>query len=1005
MEDHVLESQFRIERIKHLYSYGPMLFAANIFVGVTFIVFQKPFYGLTELLTWFAGLLVVNLWRFKCYKDSLFEGINEINVGGYEKKNLVGIVSTSFFWGIAGIFFFSSQAPLSQLMTCLTVAGVISSAVVTLSSNLFFMISFILIGSVPLVVNSAIMSNYYITVIVCLYISGLLMAGRKAGILVRETLWLRIRLMKNEYELRNTEEKYRSLVENMPIAMFRSSISDGSPIVMINPAMKRMLELDDSDFHNSRLEDFFCDTAEGKDFLLKIFRYGNASGDDIRLKTMHGREIWGSMSARLNRCDGSSDIYIDGMIEDITEKKSVQKALGESDEKFRNLAETSPMGIFLYQDDVMIYVNPAGEKITGYDRDELFQIRPLWNIVHPDYVDDMSKRAQARQSGDGTIKQSECLIITKQKTEKWVVLAGTSIVVNGKPAGIISAMDITDIKNAEATLHQAKETAETANRAKSEFLANMSHEIRTPMNGIIGMTELILDTELTKDQRDFAETIRNSSEALLSLINDILDVSKIEAGKLQLENISFDINELVENVASLISIRSREKGVEIVCLIDPGIPAFLNGDPLRIRQILLNLMGNAVKFTPKGFVELRLELVERTMGQCLIGFEVIDTGIGINEAEHENLFAPFMQADGSITRKFGGTGLGLTISKRLVEMMGGEIGFRSREGGGTVFWFRAKFGEVPSDEIIAVNEGGEQSVFYDLTDLRVLIVDDNPVNLHVLEGMLNTWKCLVSRAGSAVDALEKIESSINMGHGFDLAILDMQMPETDGLTLAKKIVSDERFAGIKLLLLTSSPIDKDQKSDMDSVFNACLEKPVRKARLYKSIAGMFGKPYTFMSADDQSVFSRIPKLKNAGSRTILVVEDNPVNQQVIIKFLEKMGLGSEVAGSGLEAVSKLEKSSYDIILMDIQMPELDGYTLTNMIRNWKNGPLDNDVSNIMRKKAADTPVIALTAHAMPGDREKCLASGMDDYVVKPIRPVDLSLVVGKWLERDHFHMM
>lgn len=1006
MEESVLNHQVRLDRIKHLYSFVPLLSLANFFVGATYVFFQEMHFGLTHIGFWYAGLLGVNLWRYKSYRESLAPGIDDVNYKEFENRYYAGLVLSALFWAYAGVAFFPENDYASQFVTCLTIGGLISASVVTISPSFFYMASYVLICSIPLSIKSALIGHYYVTVIVFFYLCGLMTAGKRSGGLVRETLKLRIRMKLNESELKTTEEKYRSLVENMPIAMFRSTIQDGSPLVMANPAMKRLFAISGNDLESLKLESFFSDEAEGKDFILNVFRLGYVTGHEILLKTRDGMDIWGYVTARLVKSDESSMLFIDGLIEDITDRKHAEIALGESEGKFSNLAETSPMGIFLYQDDSFIYVNPAGEKLTGYDREELFNIKPLWKLVHPDYMDMMKDKAIARQRGDGIVRQSECILLTKHNTEKWVVLAGSSIMINGKHAGIISALDITDIKRAEATLQQAKETAEAANRAKSEFLANMSHEIRTPMNGIIGMTELILDTKLSKDQRDFAETIKNSADALLSLINDILDVSKIEAGKLQLENISFDLNELVENVTSLIAIRAREKGVEIVSLVDPLIPAYLKGDPLRIRQILLNLMGNAIKFTNKGFVELKIELIESEEEVTYLKFSIIDTGIGIIETDHEKLFDPFIQADGSITRKYGGTGLGLTISRRLVEIMGGKIGYEPREGGGSVFWFTACFEIVGVDEFLTVRPSDEESCFYDLTDLKILIVDDNPVNLHVLEGMLNVWKCHVSRAGSAEEAMEKLKDSILSGRAFDLAILDMQMPETDGFTLARQIISDDSYKGIRLLLLTSTTIDKDQKNDLDSIFDVCIEKPVRKARLYKSIAGMFGKPHTFHSLDEQSAFSKIPRLRDAAGKQILIVEDNPVNQQVILKFLEKMGIKGEVAGSGQVALQMLENNAYDLILMDIQMPELDGYTLTKMIRGWKSTELNENAKiDSYRHKAAETPVIALTAHAMSGDKEKCMTAGMDDYVVKPIRPVDLSTVIGRWIEKDHSDML
>ncbi|MGH3088250.1 MAG: PAS domain S-box protein, partial [Rubrobacteraceae bacterium] len=823
---------------------------------------------------------------------------------------------------------------------------------------------------------------------------------------------------------RQIEERFRSLIQNSSdvIAIF----DENGAVSYVSPAVERMLGLTPEEVvGKDGLAFAHPDDAERtRDFLDGLLE-GSNDTSSIELRLRHADGSWLNMEWRASNL--LDDPNVRGVVinsRDVTESKRAERAreeqtlqaalradVGEAlnrggplpavlrrctDAMVERIGEVSFARIWTLDEghnELTLQANSGGSGAQA--------LPPTLKVSTSNLIKEVARTRKPLLIND--MRSDERLL-----TRDWARSAGMNsiaaypLVVEGNLVGVVTTLSaaplpshaveaVDSVSNpisqgirrrwAEDKLIEARDLAEDAARAKSEFLANMSHEIRTPMNGVIGMTELLLDTRLDAEQREFAETVRLSSESLLTIINDILDFSKIEAGKMRIDATDFDLTSVVEEVVVLFAHKAHLKGLELASLVEYDLPTRLRGDPGRLRQVLANLVSNAVKFTEEGEVVLHAELIEEGESSVRARFEVSDSGIGIGAEEREGLFRSFSQADASTTRRYGGTGLGLAISRQLVELMGGDIGVESEPGAGSAFWFTAtleKQSEVREEDLIPRTN---------LAGLKILIVDDNETNREILTRQISPWNMRVESAEDGAGALHLLRSASDADDPYDVAVIDMHMPGMDGMQLARTIKGDEATSSTLLVMLTSLGQREGSEDARLAGISAYLTKPVKQSELFDALALVLGGTEREPESEvgEKRIITR-DRLRESRSRLrplVLVAEDNLVNQRVATRMLERIGYRAEVAGDGLQALEALEEKTYAAVLMDVQMPEMDGYEASAEIRRREGGE-------------HHTPIIAMTANAMASDREAALAAGMDDYLSKPVKTEELVEALKKW---------
>jgi two-component system sensor histidine kinase/response regulator len=820
-----------------------------------------------------------------------------------------------------------------------------------------------------------------------------------------------------EAELRESEERYRDLFENANDIIYTHDLAGN--YTSVNKTCEKIVGYTSAEALKMNVAQVIAPEyfEEALQRLSQKSEERSAASYELGIIAKDGHKVILEVNSRLV-CEDGKPSGVQGMARDVTERRRAEAERQIISEIVQGIVTTSNLvelldlahraiRKLLYAENCFVTLYNSTTNLMHFEFwadkfDAVPESRPLGAnfssyVLRAGQPVLLTEAAQKRMYEEGEVE--EC----GTKSLSWLGVPlrtpsgtiGVMVVQHYEEAEVYTERDLEFLsavgdqialaierKRAERELEKARDSALESARLKSEFLANMSHEIRTPMNGVIGMAGLLLDTELDADQRDFAETIRSSGDALLTIINDILDFSKIEAGKLQFDVVDFDLRHAVEGTVESLAERAREKKIEFASFVRSDVPTALRGDPGRLRQILTNLIGNALKFTERGEVIVAAEKDFESPSSVMIRFSVTDTGIGISEESQLKLFQAFTQADGSTTRKYGGTGLGLSISKQLVELMAGQIGVTSAPGKGSTFWFTASFNKQSPQTIQTLPR------VESLENLRVLIVDDNSTNRNILSHQINSWGMVHTEADSGARALELLKTAATKGLAYDLAILDLLMPGLDGFELAAAIRSDHEIPPLQLVLLTSAGERGDGARSRDNGIAAYLSKPVRQSQLFDclvSVMNISAADKIVTRASSRLVTKHTLKERNrVFHKLILLAEDNIVNQKVATRQLQKLGYRADVVANGKEAVEALARIPYDLVFMDCQMPEMDGYEAAAEIRR-------------LEGRGRHTPIVAMTANALQGDREICLAAGMDDYVTKPVKVEELLRVLNVFL--------
>ncbi|NTW01177.1 MAG: PAS domain S-box protein [Oscillochloris sp.] len=780
--------------------------------------------------------------------------------------------------------------------------------------------------------------------------------------------------------LRESEQRYRSVVDNIKEVIFQTD--DTGSWIFLNRAWTEITGFSITESLGQSFIGYVHPDDRERNMALfapLIAQEKEYCRHEVRYLTKDGSFRWIEVFARLTFDKDGTIVGTSGTLNDVTERRRAEIALRTSESQQRAILDNMTELVFLTDaNDRCITVNAAFARFFNRQPEEFIGLtakeRISTNVGKQAFLENLEIIRT------GIPVQVEQQVTDTQGNVHWHEIYKTPIFASDNtPLGLVGVIrDITERKEVEVALQQAKEWAEAAVQARSAFLATMSHEIRTPLNGVIGMTGLLLDTALNHEQREYGEAIRRSGEALLSLINDILDFSKIEAGKLELEEIDFDLRIVVEDVVDLLAEPAERKNLALSCRLDHALPSRLRGDPSRLRQILTNLVGNAVKFTERGEVLVSVDVIENKRTGTLLSIRVADSGIGMSETTLNRLFQPFMQADVSTTRLYGGTGLGLAISQQLVTMMGGNINATSMPGHGSVFSLSLPFA-LPLTTAPRTDSG------YNLHNKRILVVDDTPSSRALLMHILQPWCREITVCASVNEAMIALLNAADRGKPYDLALIDVIMPAGDGFALTRAIKANQQIASCAIILMTAHSQRGYSNTARETGAAALITKPIRQSILFDTLMTVLsGK--TPRIGTGQLVAQKKGLQPTQVSRApgrILIVEDNQVNQKVASRMLEKLGYQADVVASGREALDVLAQIPYRLVLMDCHMPEMDGFTATGIIR--KNEGSGNHI-----------PIIALTANALAGERERCLAAGMDDYLAKPIQKEDLAAMVARW---------